>query len=147
MTLATDFRECAESFVARDVRFLIVGGHAVMTHGYLRFTDDFDLWVDADPANAERVVLALADFGFGSLGLSVADFTSPDAILQLGRPPLRIDVMTSISGVTFDACYEARVVVDVDGAMLPFIGRDCLIANKRASGRSKDLIDVDELGG
>lgn len=75
MTLANGFRECAESFVARDVRFMIVGGHAVMTHGYVRVTDDFDLWIDATSDNATRVVEALADFGFGSLGLGPSDFT------------------------------------------------------------------------
>lgn len=147
MTLANDFRECAESFVAREVRFMIVGGHAVMTHGYVRVTDDFDLWIDAAPDNAARVVQALADFGFGSLGLSPSDFTAPDSVLQLGRRPLRIDILTSISGVSFEACYPNRVMVDVDGSALPFIGRACLIANKKASGRLKDQLDVEELGG
>ena len=147
MTLPSDFRECAESFVARDVRFMIVGGHAVMTYGYVRATDDFDLWVDRAPDNAARVVQALADFGFGSLGLRTDDFTAPDLVLQLGRPPFRIDILTSLSGVVFEMCYPNRVMVDVGRSVLPFIGRDCLLANKRASGRPKDLLDVDELGG
>lgn len=126
---------------------MIVGGHAVMTYGYVRATDDFDLWVDSDLDNGVRVVNALADFGFGSLGLSARDFAEPDAVIQLGRPPFRIDILTSISGVTFEACYPSRLMVDVGGSALPFIGRDCLLANKRASGRPKDLLDVEELGG
>ena len=148
MMLANDFRECAESFVARDVRFMIAGDHAVMTHGYIRLTDDFDLWVDATPSNAARVVQAPADFRLRQLLASAPDdFTAPDAILQLGRPPLRIDILTSISGVVFGDCYPNRVMVDVDGSELPFVGRVCLIANKKASGRLKDQLDVEELGG
>ncbi|WP_412067318.1 hypothetical protein [Rubrivirga sp. IMCC43871] len=146
MTLPQDFLECAELFVAHDVRFMVVGGHAVMAHGYPRSTDDFDLWVEPTPDNGDRVVRALGAFGFQSLGLQREDFAAEDVIIQLGRAPRRIDVITSITGATFEACYPRRVLVEVDGLRLPVIGRECLIANKRATGRLKDLADVEGLG-
>ena len=147
MTLPKDFRDCVASFVAHEVRFMVVGGHAVMAHGYPRFTDDFDLWVEPTPENGGRVVRALDEFGFASVGLTAADFASDDVVIQLGRPPRRIDVMTSISGATFAACHPARVYADADGLRVPVIGRDCLLANKRATGRLKDQADVEGLGG
>lgn len=146
MTLPEDFRDCAALFAAHSVRFMVVGGHAVMAHGFPRFTDDFDLWVEPSAQNGSRVTAALAAFGFGSLGLQPADFEAEDVIVQLGRPPRRIDVITSLSGVTFERCYPERVEVEVEGLALPVIGRDCLIANKRATGRLKDLADVEGLG-
>ena len=146
MTLPKDFRDCAALFVAHSVRFMIVGGHAVMAHGFPRFTDDFDLWVEPTMENGERVVAALAAFGFASEGLQAADFVSENVVVQLGYPPRRIDVLTSISGVTFESCYPGRIDLDAEGLILPLIGRDCLLANKRASGRRKDLLDVEGLG-
>jgi hypothetical protein len=146
MTLPEDFRDCAALFVAHDVRFMVVGGHAVMAHGYPRFTDDFDLWVEPSAENGGRVVAALGAFGFGSLGLQPSDFESEDVIVQLGRAPRRIDVLTSITGVAFATCYPDRIEVEVDGLALPVISRGCLVANKRASGRLKDLADVEGLG-
>lgn len=147
MTLPSDFRDCAALFIAHEVRFMIVGGHAVMAHGYPRATDDFDLWVESTPENSPRVVQALSEFGFGSLGLQPSDFEVPDVIVQLGRPPRRIDIITSISGASFEACYPHRQYVDAQGIPVPIIGRECLLANKRATGRLKDLADVEGLGG
>ena len=147
MTLPKDFRDCVALFVAHEVRFMVVGGHAVMAHGYPRFTDDFDLWVEPTSENGARVVGALAEFGFASLGLTAADFDAEGVVVQLGRPPRRIDVMTSISGATFAACHPARVYADADGLRVPVIGKDCLFANKRATGRLKDQADVEGLGG
>ena len=147
MTLPKGFRDCAELFTAHDVRFMIVGGHAVMAHGYPRATDVLDLWVDPTPENGARVVRALAEFGFQSLNLRPTDFESKDIVVQLGRAPRRVDVITSISGATFEACHPNRVQVDADGLLVPVIGRQCLIANKRATGRLKDLADVEGLGG
>ena len=147
MKLDKDFNEFVELFVAKDVRFLVVGGYALAAHGYPRATDDFDAWVWANSENAEKIVECLAEFGFGSLNLSTDDFTTLDRVVQLGYPPYRIDIITSISGVEFDSAWANRLVVDVDGLQVPFIGRDDLLTNKRATGRPKDLLDVERLTG
>lgn len=147
MKLDKDFNEFVELFVDSGVRFLIVGGYALAAHGYPRATDDFDAWVWANSENAEKVVECLAEFGFGSLNLTTDDFTSLDRVVQLGYPPYRIDIITSISGVEFESAWANRLVVDVDGMQVPFIGRDDLLTNKRATGRPKDLLDVKYLTG
>jgi hypothetical protein len=147
MKLDKDFNEFVELFVANDVRFLVVGGYALAAHGYPRATDDFDAWVWANSENAVKIVDCLAKFGFGSLNLSTDDFTTLDRVVQLGYPPYRIDIITSISGVEFDSAWANRLVVDVDGLNVPFIGRDDLLKNKRATGRPKDLLDVERLTG
>ena len=145
MKLDKDFNEFVELFVARDVRFLVVGGYALAAHGYPRATDDFDAWVWVNSENAEKIVECLAAFGFGSLNLAADDFMTPDRVVQLGYPPYRIDIITSISGVEFDSAWANRLVVDIDGLQVPFIGRDDLLTNKRATGRPKDLLDVEYL--
>ncbi|MDA2955701.1 MAG: hypothetical protein O3B17_07650 [Actinomycetota bacterium] len=147
MKLDKDFNEFVELFVAKDVRFLVVGGYALAAHGYPRATDDFDAWVWANSENAEKIVECLAEFGFGSLNLSTGDFTTLDQVVQLGYPPYRIDIITSISGVEFESAWANRLLVDVDGMQVPFIGRDDLLRNKRATGRPKDLLDVERLTG
>jgi len=145
MKLDKDFREFVELLVANGVRFLVVGGYALAVHGYPRATVDIDAWVWSDPENARRILACLDQFGFGGLDLSIEDFTTPDRVVQLGYPPFRIDIITSVSGVEFDAAWPNRVSVDLDGVRVPFIGRDDLITNKRATGRAKDLADVDYL--
>ena len=147
MKLDKDFNEFVELFVARGVRFLVVGGYALAAHGYPRATDDFDAWVWANSENAEKIVECLAEFGFGGLNLTTDDFTTLDRVVQLGYPPYRIDIITASSGVTFDNAWANRLVVDVDGLQVPFIGRDDLLTNKRATGRPKDLLDVERLTG
>ena len=147
MKLDKDFNEFVELFVANGVRFLIVGGYALAAHGYPRATDDFDAWVWANSENAEKIVECLAEFGFGSLNLTTDDFTTLDRVVQLGYPPYRIDIITSISGVEFENAWANRWVIDVDGMQVPFIGRDDLLTNKRATGRPKDLLDVEYLTG
>lgn len=142
MKLDPDFREFIECCVARDVRFLIVGGYALAAHGHPRFTKDLDVWLWLDAENAGRVVAALDDFGFGSLGLGPADFTEPGTVVQLGHPPKRIDLLTSIDGVDFDECWVARREIDIEGTAVPFIDVEHLVANKRASGRPQDIADV-----
>jgi len=145
MKLDKDFNEFVELFVAKDVRFLVVGGYALAAHGYPRATDDFDAWVWVNSENAAKIVECLAAFGFGSLNLTTDDFTTLDRVVQLGYPPYRIDIITSISGVEFDSAWANRLVVDIDGLQVPFIGRDDLLTNKRATGRPKDLLDVEYL--
>jgi hypothetical protein len=105
MELSRDFSEFIGFFVALDVRFLIVGGYALAAHGHPRYTKDLDVWIRLDPENGERILRALDDFGFGDVGLVLEDFLDPDAVVQLGREPQRIDLLTFITGVDFD---EAR---------------------------------------
>lgn len=145
MHLDRDFREFVESFVGHDVRFLVVGGYAVAAHGLPRATGDLDAWVWLDPANARRIVDALSAFGFGGLGITAEDFAHPGMVMQLGYPPHRIDILTSIDGVDFDDAWDRRLTIDVDGLGVAFIGREDLITNKLAAGRAQDLADVDRL--
>ena len=143
--LTPDFIEFIESCAARDVRFLIVGGYAVAAHGHPRATKDLDVWILADPANADRLIQALDDFGMGSIGLTRDDFLEPDVVIQLGFPPVRIDILTSVSGVSFDDCWDNRIVVNVGSVEAGLISAPDLIANKRAAGRPQDLVDADIL--
>ena len=142
MHLDQDFREFIALLLENDVRFMVVGGYAVARHGWPRFTDDLDLWLWMDPTNASGVLDALREFGFGDVGLTVDDFLEEDQVVQLGRPPLRIDLLTGLDGVRFSDCHRRVVVTELDGLFVPFIGRDDLITNKRASGRPQDLADV-----
>jgi hypothetical protein len=145
MELNPDFQEFLRSFVAHDVRFLIVGGYALAVHGHPRYTKDLDVWVWTDPTNSERVVAALEGFGFGGLGLTPADFEDPDVVVQLGREPQRIDILTFASGLVFDDAYEHRVTVDVGGVQVPFVSADDLRTNKLATGRLRDQADAADL--
>lgn len=145
MTLPTPFREFIELLVANRVEFLVVGGFAVSYHGHPRYTGDLDLFVAISPQNSAGVVRAFREFGFTDLRISEEDFLDPDVIVEIGREPLKIQVMTGISGVTYAECDTDRVVVELDGLEVPFISYSKLIKNKRASGRAKDQADVDEL--
>ena len=142
--LNRDFKEFAELLNAHRVEYLVVGGYALAAHGHPRYTGDIDFWISPAPGNVQAVLLALRDFGFGSLGLTAADFQA-DTVVQLGQPPRRIDLLTHIDGVQFDACWPRRESVAVDGVVLPFIGLDDFKANKLASGRLKDLADLEAL--
>lgn len=145
MELNPDFQEFLQSFVDHDVRFLIVGGYALAAHGHPRYTKDLDVWVWTDPSNATRVVAALEEFGFGGLGLAAEDFEEPDVVVQLGREPQRIDILTFAAGLLFDEAYEHRVLVDVGGLSIPFISVDDLRTNKLATGRLRDRADAADL--
>ena len=137
-----DFKEFIELLNNNQVRYLVIGGYAVALHGHPRYTKDLDVWVDRTPENAERVVAALVEFGFGSLGLTQADFLEAGQIVQLGYPPSRIDILLTLKGVEFDACYEHKIVEENDETAVNFIDLDNLIANKKAVGRHQDLADV-----
>lgn len=145
MTLNPDFREFAQSLSDSGVRYLVVGGYAVALHGYPRYTKDLDVWILPDPANADAMVQALERFGFASLGLKASDFLAPDQVIQLGYPPHRIDLISTLDGVDFETCHAARVEVDVEGTVIPFISLEHLRANKRAAGRVQDLADLEHL--
>ena len=143
--LNQDFREFVQSLNANHVQYLVVGGYAVALHGHPRYTKDIDLWVDMSPENAANIIVALEQFGFGTLELTAADFLVPDQIIQLGYPPSRIDLLTTLPGVDFSKSYATRVQVDVEGVPVSFIDLDNLKRNKKASGRHQDLADLENL--
>jgi hypothetical protein len=142
-----DFRDVLTELVRAGARFLVVGAHALSAHGVPRATADLDIWVDPDPANADRVYAALAAFGapLETLGITRADFQRPAIVTQFGLPPLRIDVMTSVSGLTFDDAWRTHIVGSIEGVRVPILDRASFIRNKRASGRTKDLADLELL--
>jgi hypothetical protein len=146
MNVESDFRELLELFNAHEVEFVIVGGYALAFHGSPRYTGDLDLFVKPDHENAERVVAALRAFGFGTQGLSAEDFEAPDRVVQLGVPPVRVDIVTSISGVSWEDAWRGRVAGEYGGVPVCFIGRGEFVANKKAIGRRKDLADLEALG-
>jgi len=145
MELDQDFSEFVQLFLDNDVRFLVVGGYALAAHGLPRYTGDLEAWVWIDHENAERIMKSLAEFGFGSLDITAKDFQSPNLVVQLGFPPHRIDLLTGIDGVEFEEAWKHRIEVGVNGTEVPFIGREDLIANKKAAGRAQDLADVTRL--
>lgn len=144
--LSRDFKEFVELLNSGGVEYLVVGGYALAAHGHPRYTGDLDLWLRITPDNLSRLMQALQSFGFGSLGLTIADFEQPEAVIQLGYPPGRIDLLTAIDGVEFGACYARRMEIDLAGVRLPILGLEDFKANKRASGRLKDLADLESLG-
>jgi hypothetical protein len=139
--LNSDFKEFAELLNANGVEYLVVGGYALAAHGHPRYTGDIDFWVSHDVSNIERLLRALREFGFGSLGLTASDFLA-DTVVQLGRPPRRIDLLTGIDGVVFADCWRRRETLTVDGLSLNLIGLDDFKTNKRSAGRPKDLADL-----
>lgn len=143
--LDKDLRELLALFRSKGVDFLVVGGHAVAYHGYPRLTKDLDLFVRPDAANGQRIVEALAEFGFGSLDLSAADFAADDRVIQLGRAPNRVDLLTRLYGVEFPDAWSRRVRANLDDEAVWIIGREDLIRNKRATGRTQDLADAEFL--
>ena len=142
--LNRDFKEFAGLLNANGVDYLVVGGYALAAHGHPRYTGDIDFWVCDAPGNIDRLLQALAEFGFASLGLKLTDFTA-DTVIQLGQPPRRIDLLTGIDGVEFAGCWSRREVLLIDGVELAFIGLEDFKVNKRASGRLKDLADLEAL--
>jgi hypothetical protein len=143
--LSKDLREFIQLLNKAKVEYLMVGAWSAAVHGYPRYTGDLDLFVRRSPENAGRLMTALTEFGFGSIGVTAEDFVKPDYVVQLGVEPNRIDLLTGISGVTFDEAWNTRAEVDLQGERVPVIGRDLLIRNKEASGRPKDLLDADAL--
>ncbi len=143
--LDRDLLELLELFRSRGVEYLVVGGHAVAYHGYPRLTEDLDLFVRADTANGQRIVDALDEFGFASLGLTPGDFVAGDRVVQLGRAPNRVDLITRLYGVEFAEAWDRRVAATLDGVPVWMIGRRDLIVNKRATGRPQDVADADRL--
>jgi hypothetical protein len=147
MEIRTDFKELLELFNKHEVEYLIVGGYALAFHGAPRVTGDIDLFVKPTDENAERILAALNDFGFSSLNLSRADFTTPGMVVQLGVPPVRIDLITRVSGVSWEKADAGKAPGFYADTPVFFINREDLIANKKATGRAKDAADIEALGG
>ena len=146
MEIQQDFRDLLHLFNEQGVKYLVVGGYALAFHGAPRFTGDIDLWVRMSSSNASKILLALGEFGFGNLGINKDDLTKDDQVLQLGYPPVRIDIMTSIDGVDFDEAYTNREITKYGDININIISKNDLIKNKRATGRHRDLADVEALG-
>ena len=140
--MKSDFVEMLSALSAEGADYLLVGAHAMGVHGYARATADLGLWVRPIPENARRVMKALARFGAPLHDLTEEDLASPDVVFQIGVPPLRIDLLTSVSGVTLDEAWSRRLVRPWGGVDVPVIGREDLVRNKRSTGRRKDEIDA-----
>ena len=145
MKLQQDLREFIELLNSHGVEYVVVGGHAVAFHGYPRYTGDIDFLVRPIEDNAARIVKALEAFGFPAAHEIKASLTQPEKILQLGRPPNRIDILTSASGISFEEVWKQAISAELDGLPVRFPDLGSLLTNKRAAGRAKDLADVDEL--
>ncbi|MGE0395000.1 MAG: hypothetical protein AB7I25_05770 [Vicinamibacterales bacterium] len=143
--MSQDFVDLLRAFIAADVRFLIVGAYALALHGRPRATGDLDVWVDATPENARRVMHALAEFGAPMSELAEADFSKPGVVYQIGLPPFRIDVLTELTGLAFEDAWPHRVRQMFGDVQADFIGKTEFIQNKRATGRAKDLGDIEGL--
>jgi hypothetical protein len=143
--LPNDFKEFLKLLNFHQVEYLLIGGFAVGYYGYPRATNDMDVWVAVNPSNADRLVEALNAFGFAGSGLTAELFLEEKKIIRMGHPPMRIEVLTGISGVEFTVCYAQRVVDEIDAIPVNIINLEDLKQNKRASGRYKDLSDLEHL--
>jgi len=145
MRLPPDFKELLRLLNSHRVEYLLVGGYAVGYYGYPRPTGDLDVWVSVEPENADRTAKALTEFGFDPEEVSASLFQRPDNIIRMGVPPIRVKIITGVSGVEFDTCYARRASAVIDGVPVNVIGLDDLKANKKAAGRHKDLNDLEQL--
>jgi hypothetical protein len=146
MEAQPDYRELLALFNEHGVEYVIVGAYALAHHGVPRFTGDIDIYVRSTQENAARIVKSITLFGFGSLGLTTADFLKPDQVVQLGVPPVRIDLITSITGVSWEEADAGKVRGKYGDVDVCYLGRDQYVRNKRATGRKKDLADIEALG-
>ncbi|PJA26411.1 MAG: hypothetical protein CO189_11065 [candidate division Zixibacteria bacterium CG_4_9_14_3_um_filter_46_8] len=146
MEVQQDFRELLELFNAHKVEYLIVGAYALALHGAPRFTGDLDILIKPEEGNALRIIAALDKFGFSSLNLSTTDLEKPDTIIQLGIPPVRIDIITSLTAVSWDEAFRGKVEGLLGDVCVYYLGRDQYVTNKKAIGRNKDMADLEALG-
>jgi predicted nucleotidyltransferase len=145
MIIDRNFKEFVQLLNKNRVKYLIVGGYAVALHGHPRYTKDLDIWIYINTDNAERLISSLNEFGFTSLELESNDFLTYGNVVQLGSPPNRIDLLTSVDGVEFESCYESKFEVEIEGIKMDFINLEDLKKNKKASGRYQDLADLENL--
>jgi hypothetical protein len=143
--LARDFKEFLKLLNSNRVEYLLIGGYAVGAYGYIRATNDLDLWVRISPENAAGIERALREFGFAAAGLSPGAFLNRNNVVRMGAPPIRIEILTSISGVEFESCYAERETIRIEEIEVPVISLAHLRQNKAASGRAKDLADLENL--
>ena len=145
IVLPLDFKEFLNLLKGKSIQYLLIGGYAVGYHGYPRATNDMDIWIAIAPKTAEQMVLALREFGFDTPELSKELFLRENSIVRMGIAPMRIEILTTISGVNFDECFRQRVVDEIDGIEVNIISLKQLKINKKASGRHKDLDDIENL--
>ena len=143
--LHPDFKDFLRLLNSHDVRYLLVGGYAVGYHGYPRATGDMDIWIELSESNSKKVYSAFRDFGMLNESISESLFLEKNKVVRMGVPPVRLEIITSASGVAFDECYSNREVIEIDGIPINFISLQDLKKNKRAAGRHKDLEDIDHL--
>ena len=146
MKLSVDLKEFIELLNSRKIKYLLVGGHAVGFHGLPRYTEDIDFLIDTSPENTALVAAAANDFVSVDLGFKPEDFCTPETVIQFGRPPNRIDLLTSVTAVSFEEAWKTRVGGNLDGVPISVISKELLIKNKTATGRPQDLADVIRLG-
>lgn len=145
IALPPDFKEFLKLLRENEVEYLLIGGYAIGYHGYPRATNDLDVWVAIDPKNAQKIVAALQQFGFQTSDLTDELFLQEKSIVRMGVPPMRIEILTTISGVDFEECFQARIETILDGVEVNLISLSHLKQNKKASGRYKDLDDLEHL--
>lgn len=145
METQKDFRELLELFNKHKVEYVIVGAYALAFHGCPRYTGDLDLLVKSDPNNAKKIIEAIKEFGFESLNLTIEDFSSPEKVVQLGIPPIRIDLITSLTALTWEQVESHKVKGEYGSIPVYFIGKTELITNKKSLGRHKDLADIESI--
>lgn len=145
LTLPPDFKEFLKLLKEYDVRYLLIGGYAVGYHGYARATEDMDIWIAVQLDNAQKLVSTLKAFGFDHPDLKTELFLQEKKIIRMGHPPMRLEITTSISGIEFDECYQTRIVDELDGVEVNVIDLENLKRNKKASGRTKDIADIEKL--
>lgn len=145
MVLNKDFKEFITLLNEREVKYLVIGGYAVAYHGYPRYTKDIDFWIWLNKENANKIIGVIKEFGFGTLGVTADDFLDENNVVQLGFPPVRIDLISDLAAVDFEECYEVRENVDFDGLKVDFIDVNNLIKTKLAAGRPQDKVDAEKL--
>ncbi len=145
MNLIKDLKEFVELLNATGVKYLLVGGHAVAFHGHPRYTGDIDFFVEPSSENGAKLMQVFADFGFGGLGFSATDFTEPGTVIQLGRPPFRIDILPTLDGIEFGEAWDTRIEAFAEGQPIHVISKEMLLKNKRATARPQDLADIEKL--
>ena len=146
MEIQKDYRDLLASLSAHGVECIIVGAYALAYHGAPRLTGDLDILVNMAGANPERVMAALGEFGFESPDLAANDFRQPENVIQLGVPPLRVDILTTLTGVSWEQAWAGKVAATYGDVPVFYLGREEFIANKRALGRKRDLADIEALG-
>ncbi|MBN1648655.1 MAG: nucleotidyl transferase AbiEii/AbiGii toxin family protein [Spirochaetales bacterium] len=144
LNIPKDFREFIELLNKNKVKYLLVGGYAVAYHGHPRSTGDIDFFIESTEENADKVILALKEFGFSNLDITIKDFTTEENIIQFGYPPLRIDILTSVDGITFKEAWDDHITAELNKLPVNIISLDKLLENKKSSGRAKDLADLEE---